>query len=191
MDHQAFAQLLGSYGEFVGAIAVVATLAYLATQIRQSNQAGSRESYMHWMSELNKVLLEPQQNPQFMDLFQQANRDWASISSRDQGVVSSVYSQVMVTCEEVFTLRERGHIDPELTTLLDTTIATFIQIPGVATWWSIVKPIYNTALVEHIEEVLSSEDCPPPLHHTLPWYVGEAAHSATSALETGADEPGS
>ena len=27
MDHQAFAQLLGNYGEFVGAIAVVATLA--------------------------------------------------------------------------------------------------------------------------------------------------------------------
>jgi hypothetical protein len=36
MDHQAFAQLLGNYGEFVGAIGVVATLAYLAVQIRQS-----------------------------------------------------------------------------------------------------------------------------------------------------------
>ena len=60
MDHQTFAQLLGNYGEFVGAIAVVATLAYLATQIRQSNQASSRESYTHWMSEFNKVVLEPQ-----------------------------------------------------------------------------------------------------------------------------------
>ena len=34
MDHQAFAQLLGNYGEFVGAIAVVVTLGYLAVQIR-------------------------------------------------------------------------------------------------------------------------------------------------------------
>jgi hypothetical protein len=34
MDHQGFAQLLGSYGEFIGAIAVVATLVYLAIQIR-------------------------------------------------------------------------------------------------------------------------------------------------------------
>jgi len=39
MDHQAFAQLLGNYGEFVGAIAVVITLAYLATQIRQNTLA--------------------------------------------------------------------------------------------------------------------------------------------------------
>ena len=34
MDHQAFAQLLGNYGEFVGAIAVVATLGYLSVQVR-------------------------------------------------------------------------------------------------------------------------------------------------------------
>ncbi|MEZ5559164.1 MAG: hypothetical protein R3E86_11585 [Pseudomonadales bacterium] len=38
MDHQAFAQLLGNYGEFVGAIAVVATLLYLAAQVRNSNR---------------------------------------------------------------------------------------------------------------------------------------------------------
>ena len=37
MDHQAFAQLLGNYGEFVGAIAVVATLIYLAIQVRHSS----------------------------------------------------------------------------------------------------------------------------------------------------------
>ena len=36
MDHQGFAQLLGNYGEFIGAVAVVATLAYLAIQVRYS-----------------------------------------------------------------------------------------------------------------------------------------------------------
>jgi hypothetical protein len=39
MDHQTFAQLLGNYGEFVGAIAVVATLFYLALQVRHSKEA--------------------------------------------------------------------------------------------------------------------------------------------------------
>ena len=39
MDHQAFAQLLGNYGEFVGAVAVVGTLVYLAAQIRQNTRA--------------------------------------------------------------------------------------------------------------------------------------------------------
>ena len=38
MDHQTFAQLLGNYGEFVGAIAVVVTLAYVAIQVRHTRQ---------------------------------------------------------------------------------------------------------------------------------------------------------
>lgn len=38
MDHQAFAQLLGNYGEFFGSIAVVATLIYLARQVQESSK---------------------------------------------------------------------------------------------------------------------------------------------------------
>ena len=38
MDHQALAQLLGNYWELFGAIAVVATLFYLARQIRQNSR---------------------------------------------------------------------------------------------------------------------------------------------------------
>ncbi len=41
MDHQAFAQLLGNYGEFIGSIAVLATLIYLALQIRQTGRSNT------------------------------------------------------------------------------------------------------------------------------------------------------
>ena len=49
MDHQAFAQLLGNYGEFVGAIAVVVTLAYLTIQIRQNNKSIRSQIYTSWV----------------------------------------------------------------------------------------------------------------------------------------------
>ena len=45
MDHQAFAQMLGSYGEFVGAIAVVATLMYLAVQVRTARADADANSF--------------------------------------------------------------------------------------------------------------------------------------------------
>ena len=48
MDHQTFAQLLGNYGEFVGAIAVVVTLVYLTTQIRQNTNAIRSSTYASW-----------------------------------------------------------------------------------------------------------------------------------------------
>jgi hypothetical protein len=44
VDHQAFAQLLGNYGEFVGAIAVVVTLGFLVHQLRQNTRALNESS---------------------------------------------------------------------------------------------------------------------------------------------------
>ncbi len=58
MDHQAFAQLLGNYGEFVGAIAVVATLMYLALQIRE-NSKQLRVTSINAMNELINYGYDP------------------------------------------------------------------------------------------------------------------------------------
>ena len=55
MDHQAFAQLLGNYGEFVGALAVVATLFYLAVQVRHGREA--TEAHTRSMDESRRVAL--------------------------------------------------------------------------------------------------------------------------------------
>lgn len=41
MDHYEFAQLLGNYGEFIGSIAIVITLIYLAIQIRQTGRSAT------------------------------------------------------------------------------------------------------------------------------------------------------
>lgn len=70
MDHQAFAQLLGNYGEFIGAIAVVITLAYLAVQVRHSREATEAntkslraaarfESGRYWSEETIRMALSP------------------------------------------------------------------------------------------------------------------------------------
>ena len=59
MDHQAFAQLLGNYGEFFGAIAVVVTLIYLALQIRQNTNAtkvGTSFALNQSLADINSAL---------------------------------------------------------------------------------------------------------------------------------------
>ena len=45
MDHQAFAQLLGNYGEFFGALAVVITLAFLTKQLRDSTRSANAAAH--------------------------------------------------------------------------------------------------------------------------------------------------
>ena len=64
MDHQAFAQLLGNYGEFFGAVAVVATLIYLSTRIRQSNKIARSQTLMQLHSEYNQINTARFTNPE-------------------------------------------------------------------------------------------------------------------------------
>ena len=56
------AQLMGNFGEFFGAIAVVATLAYLAVQIKQNTKVARstvRQSITDSLTEAKKMGLNP------------------------------------------------------------------------------------------------------------------------------------
>lgn len=168
---------IGAVGELVGATAVLVTLIYLAVQVRQANSAGQRESFLGYVSELNNRLLEPQRDPEFVELFQRANREWSSISLRDQAVVSSVYSSYFFACQEVFALRESGDVDPALEYVADQAVASILQMPGPATWWEHGRLFYSPSFRNHVDQLLASEECPPPIHHRLPWYMDDAGES--------------
>ena len=81
MDHQAFAQLLGNYGEFVGSIAVLATLIYLAFQIRQNNNLASGSAQRELMTGFQDNLDRARSAPK---LFQYGLRDFENLSNVDQ-----------------------------------------------------------------------------------------------------------
>jgi len=55
MDHEAFAQLLGNYGEFLGSVAVIVTLMYLAVQLRTARSEVDANSFNTTSSLLNSV----------------------------------------------------------------------------------------------------------------------------------------
>lgn len=93
MDLMSTAQVLGNFGEFVGAIAVVATLGYLAVQIRQNTRsldANRRLVRVQMQQELTRNL--QQVNYQALE-----NKESASIfvrGGRDPGSLDEVESRI-------------------------------------------------------------------------------------------------
>lgn len=77
MDLQATAQLLGSFGEFFGAIAVFVTLAYLSIQVRHSKDATEANSKL---AEENHRLGLAQNEIARVDLIERQMRDLSSSS---------------------------------------------------------------------------------------------------------------
>jgi hypothetical protein len=73
MDHQAIAQLLGNYGEFIGAIAVVVTLGFLVIEVRSSNRL-----LMSQHREMNRATLLEINHQKIVD------RDFAELMHRSR-----------------------------------------------------------------------------------------------------------
>ena len=99
MDLMSTTQLLGSLGEFIGSIAVLVTLIYLAAQIRQNtatmkNQAEQESS--KWWYDLNREMTYA---PEILEIFQQGLKDIEQMSDADRRrfvwFVASTFYRIM------------------------------------------------------------------------------------------------
>ena len=59
---------LANLGEFIGGLAVLVTLVYLAFQVRQGTKAERADANRSWTREWNRAFLSPLQEPEFANL---------------------------------------------------------------------------------------------------------------------------
>ena len=161
MDHQAFAQLLGNYGEFVGAIAVVVTLAYLAVQIRQSNKLESAESIRTTTQNYASTILQID-----TPIFRKAMVDFDGLSGDDQMKIHNYLIAMFLIAQTEVRLSERG-----LGELSDypPVLASWTRAPGIQKWWSMVGPSFSSDFHAYINELRELGMDKAPIHESLPW----------------------
>jgi hypothetical protein len=161
VDHQTFAQLLGNYGEFVGAIAVVFTLGYLAVQIRQSNRLEVAESIRTTTQSYVTAIL--QVDP---PVFRKAMVDFDGLSGNDQMKVHNYLIALFLIAQTEVKLSERG-----LGELSDypPVLASWTRAPGIQKWWSMVGPSFKPDFHAYINRLREVGMDQAPIHESLPW----------------------
>lgn len=111
MDLMYVAQLLGSFGEFVGAIAVVATLMYLSVQIRQhTRQVASSYTQAMWERTDNRMMIAAS-NPELAALIAKAQDPRASLTAGEAVQMHSWIASWFGDLEEVYRQHTLGAID--------------------------------------------------------------------------------
>jgi hypothetical protein len=155
MDHQAFAQLLGNYGEFLGAIAVFGTLAYLAVQVRQSKLAleantrsvdesrllartdGLRELTRRW----DDITRFAYGNPEAASIFLKGCRDLDELDDVEQSVFASQMVPYLNHHLQVLQMAESDFLGDDIVgddipAILDDLIGDLLRNnPGARQWW--------------------------------------------------------
>ena len=133
MDHLAFAQLLGSYGEFIGSIAVLATLIYLALQIRQTGRSNTFAAVQAYRAERMAWFQNNRDSPYMPKIFAKLGagapldaEEAYRLRSHNSALWGSIYSQW---------LQQELALTGKYATKDASMISLAINSPGALEWW--------------------------------------------------------
>jgi hypothetical protein len=152
---------LGSIGELVGAIATVATLAYLAIQIRGSTRAvrsasaqAVHESFATWYRMLAT-------DGELTDLTTKGLRDYSSLSESERGRFVSVAMAIVLCAQDAFIKWREGSLSPELWSGWEFVVMNLLLTPGGKGFWKERGYLFGAQFREHIENDIMKREPHP------------------------------
>ena len=162
------AQVLGNFGEFVGAIAVVATLLYLAVQVRHSKEAldantRTAKASLSYQAAKNRAefmngrLLE---NPELMNLvLGVSENDPTPLNPDEERRLSIANRMIMELLYADFDLYRNGLLEEDYWLLRLEYTKRRLNRPDLAAWWDQERKTanYSPVFLEELDRYSTSE----------------------------------
>ena len=149
MDHQTFAQLLGNYGEFVGAIAVVVTLGYLVVQIRQSktatevNTTALLASSTHALESIYfQSIANFSSSSENAYLIDKGNKDYSSLSDEEKLHFGLLHYNHCSVIEIIYFQYKRNLVNRETAQRAMQTLQFYRRQAGFGEYWNVIMKHY-------------------------------------------------
>ena len=136
MDHQILAELLGNYGEFVGAVAVVITLVYLARQVHQSINTSRADTTFAYFNSITQVH-ERFADVEFNQLLRKALSSWGDLDSDEKMQMHSFLGDWSNKLHMGYLLMNRGVLDQASYQPWEGAFIAFLKTPGLSEWWKL------------------------------------------------------
>lgn len=155
MDHQSFAQLLGNYGEFIGAIGVVVTLGYLAIQIRQntrSNRVSAELECLKMLTDWVGRISASKDVQRLWDIVADGSEPLSLEDSRQYIWLKGEFGWITQTA---FIQHRRGFLSKEAWAEFERMQVGMLQDELTKEWWQNRETPYSTEFVAYIDRALT------------------------------------
>ena len=143
---------LANLGEFVGGIAVLVTLIYLALQVRHVKQtvrnAALDETAKAWRESLGLLMNN-------LDLFLRGAgaAGFARLSGSETLKFYLMVNQLFAYFENFFSKYHDGTIDQVEWERLNRIIVYYLAWPGMVDWWPDNRAMYTEPFAAHVAEI--------------------------------------
>lgn len=148
-------ETLGNVGDFIGGLAVIVSLIYLAQQIRQNTRmlrASALSSTTDTYVAFNHLLGS---DPLSARVFQLGLEDFAALAENEQRQFLNLMRAALISYEHVYQNFDAGLIDAEVWDRYQREAKRLLQIPHVDIWWQARKHAYTQSFVDYMDKAAS------------------------------------
>jgi len=119
----------------MGAIGVIATLAYLALQIRQSGVATRTSNYWQLTSQMRDFMAQLSSDPELLAIYQRGVVSYTSLDEHERARFHMLLSGLFTTYQVMLQLREAGQLNQTMYGEMFDGIFSLLELSGVQEWW--------------------------------------------------------
>jgi len=155
---------IGAIAELLGAVGVIASLVYLATQIRQSREQMSQNtramragSYQQYLAHLNDHMNRPGDNPEHSEIIRMGLADFTRLNEKDSFRFNLWIAGASHAFDNALYQYRAGMLDEDRWQKHYADVRGFFQSPGVAQWWRAAPPNVSPEFIALVEEILGEE----------------------------------
>lgn len=148
---------LGAIAELMGAGAVVVSLLYLATQVREGAREARRDATRELAARVSDVSLAVATNPELGQLLVEGAADLSRLSPGDQARFRGLMNALFRGLEQQFLLRTEGALDDESWIAVEHITRDFASLPGVQTYLTDRGRWYTTSFLEYVWSLVGGQ----------------------------------
>ncbi len=142
---------IGAIGELVGGAAVIATLIYLAIQLRQNTKGIRAQAYYNVVSGKNALYRELAADEELFNILGQGLAADPPLSSITDGARAHlIFYAFMNEFETTYRLYKADAVEEEIWHRDKAQMAGMIGFPGMITWWSLGKQYFHKDFVAEV-----------------------------------------
>lgn len=153
-------ETLGNLGDFIGGLAVVVTLVYLALQIRQNTAAlrtASRQEIVSGYRDANRLWL----HPGAARAYARGVREFPDMPFDELSLFGTMFNDQALFFQGAFALYESGQLEEETYQAYLTWFTANVATPGGPAWWNEVgRPIFTPRMVAAVDARLAAGELP-------------------------------
>lgn len=161
MDLMSTAQLMGNFGEFFGAVAVVATLVYLTVQIRQSNLAAQTTAIQGFFDSWGSV---SNRDRNFIPIMRKGyTLRWEEISKDEQVELHTYWAGYLATLHMGYRLYVRKVLDHPSYIGFEDYLVSALKSPALQEWWGEHGKVFPADFQDRLTGRIVDANDPRPL----------------------------